>query len=482
MPDAARRIDPAPEASPGPLSLECFAVEPHPAELVPGRPDRAWMDATSGRHAYRCLPLTIANTSGWEVLCPIDVDVTWTGGPGLDDLTIAFTDPSNRHVHFAKSHFASGIVTLHTGWLFRTPPGWGLMAMGPPNHPKDGIAPLNGLIETDWLPYPFTMNWKMTRPGTVRFEKGEPFCFVVPLPHGRLEDFTPVRRALAEDPELERQHAAFRASRESFGKRLAAGEPAATKAPWERHYFLGRVPDHPEVCPVHTNKRRLAPMTGAEPAVPVVAPAPPVETASPAVDPLAALRLLGIDLGAAKVTTLDDLAALLRPLESIARVETPAIIGHNSGADPQASLRIIDRYEPGAAVLCEPDFLDPDEAALLCETFERNRHLTERGATGADAVWNDRFIFINALPASERRAKRLMQDARARILHRLEAHYRPARRLYSDTIQLVRWLEGMEMEVHADNCDHHTGEPTPGSRTANTRPWSTSTTTTRAAI
>jgi hypothetical protein len=41
------------------------------------------------------------------------------------------------------------------------------------NSPKDGIAPLTGVIETDWLPYPFTMNWQMTRPGSVRFDKDE---------------------------------------------------------------------------------------------------------------------------------------------------------------------------------------------------------------------------------------------------------------------------------------------------------------------
>jgi len=28
------------------------------------------------------------------------------------------------------------------------------------------------VIETDWLPDPFTMNWQMTRPGTVRFREG----------------------------------------------------------------------------------------------------------------------------------------------------------------------------------------------------------------------------------------------------------------------------------------------------------------------
>ncbi|MGH1560190.1 DUF6065 family protein [Caulobacter segnis] len=34
---------------------------------------------------------------------------------------------------FVKST-TRGVVTFHTGYLFRTPPGWSLMAMGPPNH------------------------------------------------------------------------------------------------------------------------------------------------------------------------------------------------------------------------------------------------------------------------------------------------------------------------------------------------------------
>jgi Family of unknown function (DUF6065) len=30
--------------------------------------ERAWMDATDQRFAYRCLPLNIANAHGWEIL------------------------------------------------------------------------------------------------------------------------------------------------------------------------------------------------------------------------------------------------------------------------------------------------------------------------------------------------------------------------------------------------------------------------------
>jgi hypothetical protein len=483
--EVAPERDPIPEARPGPLELECFPVDQYPCDVIPGRPDRAWMDESSGRHAYRCLPLTIANSSGWEILCPADFSVTWNGGPNIADLDARMEDPTQRYIHFAKSHFASGIVTLHAGWLFRTPPGWGLWAMGAPNLPKDGIAPLAGLIETDWLPYPFTMNWKMTRPGTVRFEKGEPFCFLVPMPHGRLEDFTPVKKSFADDPVLEAQHKAMRDSREAFGKRLAAGEPEATRKPWERHYFLGRVPGHPEVCPVHTNKRRLQ---GFAPEPVKIEPVKPAEAPKPAaIEPEImgkgfpadaepqAVRLLGIDLATGKITNLAELAKLLGPMESIARVvhepvpaarpepkpvlATPPIIGHDPGADPYADYMTIDRRIAGYPVFCEPDFLDPAEARFLCETFERNRHLTAKGASGADSIWNDRFIFIQSLPDEERRAKRMMQDARARILQRVDAHFQPDRPLYSDTIQIVRWLQGMEMEVHADNCDHHTGQP-----------------------
>lgn len=94
-----------------------------------------------------------------------------------------------------------GIVTFHTGHLFRTPPGWGVWVTGPPNWPKDGIAPLTGLVETDWLPFPFTMNWQMTRPGEVVFRKGEPFAFITLMEHKRLEAIDrPIPTAMGSPP------------------------------------------------------------------------------------------------------------------------------------------------------------------------------------------------------------------------------------------------------------------------------------------
>ena len=63
------------------MELECYPTENRPPEIVPGRPQRAWMDHFADRHAYRCLPLTMANTTGWEILCPVGFTATWTAGP-----------------------------------------------------------------------------------------------------------------------------------------------------------------------------------------------------------------------------------------------------------------------------------------------------------------------------------------------------------------------------------------------------------------
>ncbi|MND69654.1 hypothetical protein D3C80_611380 [compost metagenome] len=237
------------------MKLECFPLTPNPPELVPGRPNRSWMDGVSGRHAYRCLPLTMANTTGWELLCPFGFEASWTGGATQADLAIEGDDPSLGH--FVQSHFAHGILTFHTGYLFRTPPGWAVWASGAPNHLKDGIQPLEGLIETEWLPYPFTMNWVFTRPGRVRFEKGEPFCFIAPLEHVHTPRFEPVIRELSQEPDLEARYRSWMDVRSAFNARVAAGDAEAIREAWQKFYFRGRYPDGQTGPETHVNRRRL---------------------------------------------------------------------------------------------------------------------------------------------------------------------------------------------------------------------------------
>ena len=240
------------------MELECYPVAARPPEIVPGRPDRRWMDHFANRHPYRCLPLTMANTTGWEIINPVGFTAEWNGGTQNEDITLRADRPHPDFHDLVKAHVGGGVLTFHPGYLFRTPKGWDLLAGGPPNLPKDGIQPLQGLVETDWLPFPFTMNWIFTRPGRVRFEKGEPFCFITLTPHRVMDSVQPVQRSLESDTPLREQYEAWIRERESFNKRLGARDPEAVREAWQRFYFKGEIPEDLGPSPDdHVNKRRL---------------------------------------------------------------------------------------------------------------------------------------------------------------------------------------------------------------------------------
>ena len=174
------------------------------------------MDATDQRYAYRCLPLSIANAMGWELLSPARVVAEWNGGNGLPDITVTIDDGRWTATRLAGSHFGHGVLTFQAGYLFRTDPGVAVWARGAPNWPKDGIAPLEGIIETDWLTFTFTMNWQFTRPGRIVFEKDEPFCFLTLIEYRALEKVEPEIVRMEEEPALQKDFTAWRDARLDF--------------------------------------------------------------------------------------------------------------------------------------------------------------------------------------------------------------------------------------------------------------------------
>jgi hypothetical protein len=224
--------------------------------------DRAWMDAAPQRAPYRCLPLAIANQAGWWLRCPTTFTACWDGGLGKENLQLTFDPPAEAKGWsglFApivvsvdqpsptvqgdariSSHFGSGIVTFSIPYLFRTPRGINLWVKGPTNYFKDGVQPLEGIVETDWLPATFTMNWKLTRPyHTVRFERGEPICMVVPVPRGLAEQMEPRYVPLDDNPELAHEYREWEKSRSTFNADLARLDPDAVKRGWQRDYMKG---------------------------------------------------------------------------------------------------------------------------------------------------------------------------------------------------------------------------------------------------
>jgi hypothetical protein len=145
------------------------------------------------------------------------------------------------------------------GVVIETPPGYALWVTGPVNEFKDGIQACTAVIETYWMPFTFTMNWKFTRPHLkVRFEKGEPFCFFFPIEHGVLERCNPTFERISEDPDLERQYkfafykraVPLAALKKLKGKELKIKE----KDRFDGWYIKGKMPDGTETA---DHKKRL---------------------------------------------------------------------------------------------------------------------------------------------------------------------------------------------------------------------------------
>ncbi|AMX97365.1 hypothetical protein EN904_13690 [Mesorhizobium sp. M7A.F.Ca.CA.001.07.2.1] len=237
--------------------LDCMIQAPNPPELVAAEGTRDWMDATDQHFAYRCTPLSIANASGWELLNPINVTVTWNGYNTTKDIAFHVNEPNVTH-RFISSTFGHGIVTFHPGYVFRTEPGWMVWARGSPNRMKDGIAPLDGLVETNWLPFSFTMNWRFTRPGSVTFAKGEPFCFITMMPSVAIEQVQPVIRPMEDDPEFHKEHKVWNSERRRFSAGLQMNDELTKEMKWQKHYLQGVSPTGKSVADdTHRVKRTL---------------------------------------------------------------------------------------------------------------------------------------------------------------------------------------------------------------------------------
>ena len=241
------------------MRLICYATSGEPPNIVPAPVERGWMDGTDAGFAYRCLPLNIANAHGWLILNPVPFVAEWDGGAGLDAVVVRPIAAGTGVI--ALSHFGWGVLTFNVTGLFRTEPGYDLMVTGPLNRPKDAIQPLTGIVETDWAPFTFTMNWKFTRKHTpIAFERDEPFCMIFPVQRGLVEAVEPEFRAIDSDAEVHDAYTAWADSRRAFNERLQVPGSDAQAEKWQKDYFRGgsRFGESP---PDHRTKLRVKPFT-----------------------------------------------------------------------------------------------------------------------------------------------------------------------------------------------------------------------------
>lgn len=128
---------------------------------------------------YRCLPLGIANTYGFEVVLDTDLTLLWTGDESPASLHFSTTTPSR---YLIANNFGHGILSLAPPFLVRTPPLVNTMVLAPVNHPLPHLQVMNAVVETDNLFFSFTLNYKPLENTTVTIQKNTPIATLLPMP------------------------------------------------------------------------------------------------------------------------------------------------------------------------------------------------------------------------------------------------------------------------------------------------------------
>jgi len=224
---------------------------------------RDWMDATPNRFAYRCLPLSIVNQTGWWIKNPVGFTATWRGDSLPGTIDFRFDEAADTWSGWINNQFGGGIITWNTPFLFRTrPEGSRLLVCGPVNRFKTYAQPLTALIESDWMSMSFTMNWKLVLPNLpVRFDVGEPLFQAIPLVSNvcsDLEAASVTYQRLTEDPEVYRAYQAWNEGRRSFHVQKAKGEVKPDD--WQKDYFHGRDALGQAPATVHMTKVKPPPV------------------------------------------------------------------------------------------------------------------------------------------------------------------------------------------------------------------------------
>ncbi|WP_368859006.1 DUF6065 family protein [Mycolicibacterium neoaurum] len=205
--------------------------------IEPAAHTRDWMDSAPAQFANRCLPLKMANQSGWVIKTANSFSArrTFSDEPGRS-VEFEYENGTPPNVASAiQDLFGLGIFTFHLPYLFRTEIGYALIARGAPNFAVSNAHPLEGIIETDWTPATFTMNWRILESGaTCTFMQGDPLCFVQPTNLAMLEDMEPHLDAIESDPGLNCAYREWKMSRLAFNM-----DPAQRAAGWQKDYYRG---------------------------------------------------------------------------------------------------------------------------------------------------------------------------------------------------------------------------------------------------
>ena len=160
------------------FEVDVYKLFKEPAILKPLEVKRDWMDNTTNKHAYQCMPLGLVNNYGWAISFPKDISFIWNGN----------TDPNPENIEIIEGHEyvyterGNNLITFKTGLMFKTEENLTLMVYPIPNYFIYGAEPLSVLLNTSFLKGDLHPSWKITKPNEViTIKAGNPVIAVMPV-------------------------------------------------------------------------------------------------------------------------------------------------------------------------------------------------------------------------------------------------------------------------------------------------------------
>lgn len=140
---------------------------------------RDWMDDTLDAHAYKCFPVSMANTIGWSISFLDDIEFIWDG---ISDTTPDHVTILSGPVGVPTTVRGNATVSFYSGFYFDTPENVSMLQIVPPNFFVDGATPFTTVISTSVLKEAIPIAWRITRPNTIiKIPAGMPVATFIPI-------------------------------------------------------------------------------------------------------------------------------------------------------------------------------------------------------------------------------------------------------------------------------------------------------------
>lgn len=158
----------------------------HPVKIEQSKVQRDWMDATYDKHAYKCFPISQANTIGWSISFLHDIEFVWDGISDTSDSHVAILKDDGKVCSTGR---ANATISFDTGLFFKTDQNISIMSIHPSNYFIDGATAFTSVISTSFFSEAYPIAWRITRPNIpILIPAGTPVATLIPLSIGSLSD------------------------------------------------------------------------------------------------------------------------------------------------------------------------------------------------------------------------------------------------------------------------------------------------------